>query len=354
MSQETLNSTKVTRNLSCLLIILLVTCIYSGIVQHSTSAQASGAHLIVAQDGSGNYTSIQSAVDAIPAGNPNHTVIYIKSGTYKEIVTVPANKPYVTFFGQDENNTIITYDNYHNKQKPGGGTYGTDGSASVFIAGDHFTAIHVTFQNTAGRVGQAVALSVSADAAYFSNCKFHGWQDTLYAKSGRQYYSNSYIDGNIDYVFGDATATFENTEFYNLGGNGGAVTAQKRSSASETTGFVLSNDTFDGAVPNAVYLGRPWGPYGRVIVMNSQLGADIVAAGWKNWSTADYHLTAYFAEFNNTGPGASTANRISWSHQLTGQETQQYSVDAFLNQDGWLTNAKQALNALIATGFLTK
>jgi pectinesterase len=212
----------------------------------------------------------------------------------------------------------------------------------------------MTFQNTAGQVGQAVAINVTADASYFDNCKFHGWQDTLYAHRGRQYYSNSYIDGNTDYVFGNATAVFENTEFYSLGNKGSAITAQKRMSASETTGFVLINDKIDGAFANSSHLGRPWGPYARVIVMNSQIGPDITAAGWKNWSTADYHLTAYFAEYNNTGPGSNTSNRISWSHQLTAAEAKQYSVDKFLNQDGWLTSTKQALNSLTTAGFLTK
>lgn len=337
-----------------LLLALLVVGISDFSTVNTFIAQASSSHIIVAQDGSGNYKTIQAAINAVPVNNPNHMVIYIKKGIYKEIVTVPSNKPYITFFGQDEKSTIITYNNYHGESKLGGGTYGTQDSASVFINGNHFTATNMTFQNTAGAVGQAVAIDVTADKSYFDHCQFLGWQDTLYAQSGHQYYSNDYIGGNIDYVFGDATAVFETTEFHNLGGNGGTITAQKRASANETTGFVLNNDKIDGTTANAIYLGRPWGPYGRVIVMNSQIGSDIKAAGWKNWSTKDYHLTAYFAEYNNTGPGSNTSNRISWSHQLTAQEAQQYSLNQFLNQDGWLTSAQQALRAVVAAGFLTK
>jgi pectinesterase len=278
-------------------------------------------------------------------------VIYIKTGTYKEVVTVLSNKPYITFYGQDEKNTIITYNNYHGKTKPGGGTFGTGDSASVFIQANDFNATNITFQNTAGDVGQAVAISVTGDRDVFDACQFLGWQDTLYANSGRQYYENSYIDGRVDYVFGDATAVFQNTEFYSVAGNGGTITAQNRASASETTGYVLINDKIDGAVANSTFLGRPWGPYSRVIVMDSSLGSDIEAAGWENWSTADYHLTAYYAEYNNTGPGSNTSGRISWSHQLTAQQAQQYSVNNFLNKDGWLTTAENYLNSVIAAGF---
>ena len=317
-------------------------------------AKTSNFHIIVARDGGGNYKTIQAAVDSIPANNPNHVVIYIKKGTYHEIVTVPPNKPYITFLGQDEKSTIITSKNYNGKPKPGGGTYGTSDSAGVFIQGDHFTAKNITFQNTAGAVGQAVAINVTADFSYFDSCQFLGWQDTLYAHTGRQYYSNSYITGNVDYVFGNATAVFEKTKFHNLGGNGGTITAQKRSASSETTGFVLNSDIIDGAIANSIYLGRPWGPYARVVVMNSQINSDITPDGWRNWSTAGYSRTAYFAEYNNNGSGSNTSRRVSWSHQLTAQEAKQYATDKFLNRKGWLTSAKQALEALSAASFPKK
>lgn len=337
--------------LSCLTALLL-TGLSSSIIGDTTIAQAaSTTKIIVAKDGSGNYTTVQAAVNAVPSNNKNHVVIYIKNGTYQEVVTVPPDKPYITFYGQSEKGTIITYNNYHGKAKPGGGTYGTNDSSSVFIEATDFSAYNLTFQNTAGAVGQAVAMNVTGDRAIFDNCQFLGWQDTLYAHTGRQYYENSYITGRVDYVFGDATAVFQNTEFYNVNSNGGTVTAQNRSSASETTGYVLINDTIDGALANSTYLGRPWGPYARVIVRDSTIGSDIKAAGWENWSTADYHKTAYFAEYNNTGPGSSTSGRISWAHQLTASEAQQYTVNNFLNQDGWLTTAENYLNSVISSGF---
>lgn len=338
-------------SLSCLAALLLIGLfLFTGEDSAITHA-ATVTKIVVAQDGSGNYMTVQAAVNAVPANNSNHVVIYIKKGTYREVVTVPSNKPYITFYGQDEKSTVITYDNYHGKAKPGGGTFGTGDSASVFIQATDFTAYNLTFQNTAGAVGQAVAINGTGDRAVFDNCQFLGWQDTLYAHTGRQYYENSYISGRVDYVFGDATAVFQYSEFYNVNSNGGTITAQNRSSASETTGYVLINDTIAGALANSTYLGRPWGPYARVIVRDSSIGSDITAAGWENWSNADYHTTAYFAEYNNTGPGSSTAGRISWAHQLTASQAQQYTVNNFLNQDGWLTTALNYLSTVIAGGF---
>ncbi len=337
--------------LSCLVALLLTGFSHADIGSTPIAQAASTSKIVVAQDGSGNYKTVQAAVNAVPANNKNQVVIYIKNGTYQEVVTVPSNKPYITFYGESEKGTVITYNNYHGKAKPGGGTFGTGDSASVFIQASDFSAYNITFQNTAGAVGQAVAINVTGDRAIFDNCQFLGWQDTLYAQTGRQYYENSYITGRIDYVFGDATAVFQNTEFYNVNSSGGTITAQKRMSGSETTGYVLVNDKIDGALTNSTYFGRPWGPYARVIVMDSSIGSDINAAGWENWSTADYHKTAYFAEYNNTGPGSNTSGRVSWSHQLTTQQAQQYSVNNFLNQDGWLTTAENYLNSVIAAGF---
>lgn len=337
--------------LSCLTALSLAGLSQVRIGTATIAHAATSTKIIVAQDGSGNYKTVQAAVNAVPANNKNHVVIYIKNGTYKEVVTVPLNKPYITFYGQNEKNTILTYNNYHGKAKPGGGTFGTDDSASVFIQASDFSAYNLTFQNTAGAVGQAVAIDVTGDRAIFDACQFLGWQDTLYAQTGRQYYENSYITGRVDYVFGDATAVFQNSEFYNVNSSGGTITAQKRASASETTGYVLINDKIDGALANSTYLGRPWGPYARVIVRDSSIGSDIQAVGWENWSTADYHKTAYFAEYNNTGPGSGTSGRISWAHQLTATQAQQYTVNSFLNQDGWLTTAKNYLNSVIAIGF---
>jgi pectinesterase len=286
-------------------------------------------------------------VDAVPNNNTTRTVIYIKNGTYKEVVTVPAGKPYITFAGQDKNNTILTYDNYHGKAMPGGGTYGTGTSASVFIEASDFTAVNVTFQNTAGSIAQAVAINVTGDRALFYQDRFLGWQDTLYAHTGRQYYDNVYVDGRTDYIFGDATAYFHQCQLYNL--DGWSITAQNRASASETTGYVFDSCTITGTPANSTILGRPWGPYSRVVYLTCSMDASIKPAGWANWSsTSTNYLHSYYAEYNSTGAGANPQARVSWSHQLTASQAAQFSVKNFLNQDGWLDNAQAFLNWLLA------
>lgn len=308
-------------------------------------ATSAARTLVVAKDGSGQYTTVQSAVNAVPDNDSGWSLIYIKNGTYKEVVTVPTTKTHVSFVGQDESKTIITYDNYASKTKSDGTTYGTDGSASVFLKGNDFFAYNLTFQNSAGNVGQAVALNVSGDRIVFQKVRVLGWQDTLYAKSGRQYYLNADIEGVTDYVFGDATAFFDQCQLHNL--SGWSITAQSRSSASETTGYVFNQCTITGTPSNSTILGRPWRAYARVVYLSCSMDASIEPAGWNDWGNSANQSTAYFAEYNSTGAGANPSARVSWSHQLTSSQAAQFSVNNFLNQDGWLTTANQYVNWVI-------
>ncbi|HLI69258.1 MAG TPA: pectinesterase family protein [Ktedonobacteraceae bacterium] len=328
----------------CLIVFVCALFLSLGLFLNSKPAFAASAArvLVVAQDGSGQYTTVQSAVDAIPANSTGWSLIYIKDGTYKEVVTVPANKPYISFIGQDENKTIITYDNYASKQKPDGSTYGTSGSASVFIQASHFFAYNLTFQNSAGNVGQALAVNATGDQEVFRNVRILGWQDTLYAGSGRQYYENADIEGVTDYIFGDATAFFDHCQLHNL--DGWSITAQSRSSASETTGYVFNQCQITGTPSDSTILGRPWRAYARVIYLNCSMDSSIKPIGWDDWGNAANQSTAYFAEYDSTGAGADPSARATWSHQLTSSQAAQYSLNAFLNQDGWLTVTNEYVN----------
>lgn len=325
--------------------IVLAGALFSGIVSTARAATYTIKTLVVAKDGSGKYSTVQAAVNAVPANNTLRTVIYIKDGTYDEVVTVPANKPFITFAGQDENKTIITHNNYSGKPMSGGGTYNTATSASVFINAPDFLAVNLTFQNTAGAVGQAVAIDVSGDRANFYHVRFLGWQDTLLAWKGRQYYNSVYIDGRTDYIFGDATAYFNQCQIQSL--NGWGITAQYRQSASETTGYVFNGCKITGTPSNSTILGRPWGPYARVVFLNTSMDASIKPAGWANWDNTSNYKTAYFAEYNSSGAGANPSARVSWSHQLTATQAQAYSINSFLNQDGWLNASETFLNWLL-------
>ncbi len=325
--------------------IFLLFALFGGIASTAKAATYTIKTLVVAKDGSGNYSTVQAAVNAVPSNNTTRTVIYIKDGTYDEVVTVPSNKPFITFAGQDENKTIITYNNYSGKPMPGGGTYNTATSASVFINAPDFLAVNLTFQNTAGAVGQAVAIDVAGDRANFYHVRFLGWQDTLLAWKGRQYYNSVYIDGRTDYIFGDATAYFNQCQIQSL--NGWGITAQYRQSASETTGYVFDGCNITGTPSDSTILGRPWGPYARVVFLNTSMDASIKPAGWANWDNTSNYKTAYFAEYNSSGAGANPSARVSWSHQLSAIQAQQYSVNNFLNQDGWLNSSETFLNWLL-------
>jgi pectinesterase len=299
----------------------------------------------VAADGSGQFTSVQAAIDAAPESSKERIVIHIKPGVYKEYISVPPSKTYLTFQGEDANKTILTLDRAASKKRPDGTNYGTSGSASAQISGSNFTAENITFENSAGRgkeVGQAVAIKVTADRSVFRKCRFLGWQDTLYAGSGRQYYKDCYIEGDVDFIFGSAAAVFEDCRIHSKGN--GYVTAQARTEPEQPIGYVFRRCTLTSAPdvqPNSVYLGRPWRPYARVVYTECTLGAHIRPTGWDNWGKAENEKTAWFAEHASKGPGATstdaTVPRVPWARQLGSADMTPFETKRFLaGEDGWV------------------
>ncbi|WP_114790029.1 pectinesterase family protein [Niabella yanshanensis] len=290
---------------------------------------------IVAKDGTGNFTTVQEAIDAVPASNNKRTVIFIKNGTYKEKLTLPATKINVSFVGEDVNKVILTYDDYASKQNEKGVNIGTTGSSSFFIYGDGFTAENITFENSAGPVGQAVAVRVSADRIQFKNCRFLGFQDTLYvhgagAKS-RQYYKNCYIEGTTDFIFGAATVLFENCRIYCK--KGGSYITAANTPKDAAYGMVFIKCAITGENGVSYYLGRPWGDFAKTVFIQSKLPAFIRPEGWHNWGRPSAEQTVHYAEFNNSGAGAATGKRVGWSKQLTKEDAKQYTAKHIFN--GW-------------------
>ncbi|NCD70989.1 pectinesterase family protein [Mucilaginibacter agri] len=290
--------------------------------------------LVVAADGSGDYKTVQQAINAVPDSSQQLTVIYIKKGVYKEKVILPATKLNVKMIGQDKNATILTYDDYHARKDSTGKEIGTSGSASVYIYGAGFSAENLTIQNTAGiDAGQAVALWVAGDKAVFKNCCFLGFQDTLYTfgPGSRQVYIGCYIEGTVDFIFGAATAWFQDCDIFCK--KKGYVTAASTPD-SVKYGYVFKNCRIAGNAPDqSFYLGRPWRPFAKVAYINCELGRQIIATGWDHWGKESNKTTAYYAEYKNTGPGFKPAERVTWSHQLTDQEAAEYTIIKVLN--GW-------------------
>ncbi|MEP6703173.1 MAG: pectate lyase [Acidobacteriota bacterium] len=289
---------------------------------------AANADIIVAPDGSGNATTIQQAIETVPANNKHRVVIRIKAGTYNEQVRVPADKPFISFIGESAERTKITF---HLSNKAAGST---SASYSVYIGGHDFFAENVTFENSFGMGSQAVAVLVDADRAVFRNCRFLGWQDTLYAKNGRQYYENCYIEGRVDYIFGQAAAVFEKCNIHSKGD--GYIAAPMRFAADEPSGFVFIDCTLTSEkTTDGIYLGRPWRDYGRAIFRNTKMDAVIRPEGWHHWEP-QREKTAYFAEYMSTGKGANDAARVKWAHALSETEAKAFTIENFLRgRDGW-------------------
>ncbi|MEJ6980910.1 pectinesterase family protein [Pedobacter sp. P351] len=285
---------------------------------------------VVAADGSGDFKTIQAAVDAAPSGLSAYYLIYIKEGVYKEVVTIPRNKTFIYFRGESADKTILTYDNFSSKLDPNGVAYGTSRSSSVFIKATNFKAENLTFENSAGiNAGQALAISIQADLAAFRNCKFLGNQDTYYAAvNTTQYLKNCHIAGTVDFMFGGSTAVFESCTIHSL--KGGYVTAASTPQGKKY-GYVYLNCKLTGIANDAsVYLGRPWRPYANVVYIDCEMGKHIRSEGWNNWNNSANETTAFYAEYNSTGEGYKPGKRQKWSNQLTKLQAQDYTVAKIL------------------------
>ncbi len=292
---------------------------------------------VVAKDGSGDFQTIQAAFDAVPDFRKNETKILLKPGTYKEKLVLAASKTNISLIGEDAENTLVTYDDFAQKKNKFGEEMGTTGSTSFFVFGDGFYAKNITFENSSGPVGQAVAVRVDGDKVMFEKCRFLGFQDTLYPHGdrSRQYYKDCYIEGTVDFIFGWSTAVFENCEIFSKKG-GSYVTAASTEKDTEF-GFVFIDCKLTGEGENAsAYLGRPWRDYAQTVFINTELGAHIKPEGWHNWSKPNAEKTAFYAEYGSKGPGANASQRVSWSHQLTEEEAAKYTVESVLaGEDDW-------------------
>lgn len=297
---------------------------------------ANDYHFIVDASGKGDFKTVQEAISAVPDFRKNQTIIFIKNGIYKEKLVLPGSKKSVKLIGESVENTILTYDDYAQKKNKFGENMGTSGSSSFYIYGDDFTAENITFENSSGPVGQAVAVQVSGDKAHFKNCRFLGFQDTLYTYGygSRQFYENCYIEGTTDFIFGAATAYFKECEIYCKKG-GSYITA---ASTPDTTmfGYVFKDCKIRGEEGASYYLGRPWRPYAKTVFINCELGDFIKPVGWDFWGKESNKQTAFYAEYKNKGKGFRPAERVKWSHQLSTEEVENYSLDKVLS--GWKPN----------------
>ncbi|XP_047181981.1 putative pectinesterase/pectinesterase inhibitor 28 [Vigna umbellata] len=304
------------------------------------------AHVVVAKDGSGNFTTINEALKHVPMKNLRPFIIYIKEGVYDEYVEVSRNMTHVVMIGDGGRKSRITGSkNFID----GVGTYKT---ASAAIIGDFFVAIGMGFENTAGaEKHQAVALRVQSDRSIFYKCRMDGYQDTLYAHAMRQFYRDCTISGTIDFVFGDAVAVLQNCTFVvrkPLANQQCIVTAQGRKESNQPSGLVIHGGSivsdplyYPVRFDNKAYLARPWKNFSRTIFMDSFIDDLITPDGYMPWQTLEGLSgmdTCFYAEINNHGPGADISKRVKWEgiKALTKDVATGFLPSPFFHGDDWI------------------
>ena len=296
-----------------------------------TWAQERRDTLVVSRDGTGDFRTLQEAVESARAFMDSTVTIYVKNGVYKEKVIVPSWVENIDIIGEDRDKTIITYDDHANINK-----MGTFRTYTVKVEGSDITFKNLTIENNAAQLGQAVALHTEGDRLKFINCRILGNQDTIYtgAKFTRLYFKDCYIDGTTDFIFGPSTALFENCMIHSK--RNSYVTAASTPKEAKY-GYIFKHCKLT-AEPGVdkVYLGRPWRPYAYTLFIECELGKHIVPAGWHNWGKQSNEETARYMEYKNTGEGANVSERVAWSKQLTKKEAEAVTVDAiFGTQSNW-------------------
>ena len=311
--------------------------------------------ITVAKDNSGDFNSIQQAVDSIPAGTPE--TIYIKKGIYKERVEVRKNN--ISFVGESTDDTIITESYYARMIMPDGSKRGTFRSYTFFVYADNFTASNLTFENAAGfgdEFGQAIAVYAEGDNITFRNCKILGHQDTLFTgplpmkekqpggftgptidgirRVVHQLYEDCYIAGEIDFIFGSATAYFKNCTLFALNRNQeiNAYYTAPSTYEGQAFGYVFESCTFTGnCPPKSVALSRPWRIHAKTVLLNCNYSDQIIDKGFTDWNKPESHETVYYAEYNGHGEGFKPEKRAAYVHQLNESEAARYTLENVMN-----------------------
>ncbi len=276
----------------------------------------------VAKDGSGDYKYIQDAINAMRVYPLMPIVLYIKNGVYNEKIVLPDTNTDVCFIGQSVDSTIITFSDYSGRDK-----HTTFTSYTAKISGNRFSAENITFANAAGPVGQAVALHVDADQAVFRNCRFLGNQDTIFTggETSRQLFTDCYIEGTTDFIFGPATAVFQNCIIHCKANS--FITAASTTKGKKFGYVFMDCKVTTEASVDKLYLGRPWRAFAKTVFIRCALPKAIDLKGWHNWNNPENEKTVFYAEYKNTGAGSNTGSRVTWSYQLMNKKAKSYTIE---------------------------
>ncbi len=289
---------------------------------------------VAAADGSGQFKTVQAAIDAAPNDSPKPFVVLVRAGVYKELIVIPREKKHLKLIGQSGAKVVLTNDLNANRPGADGKPLGTFRTASTVIEADDFEVQNITFENSFGVGSQALAVRVTGDRCVFRECKFLGWQDTVLLDSGRQYFRDCFIAGHVDFIFGGATAVFDRCVIHCLAP--GYITAAS-TPENQPYGFVFRDCKITGE-PNAKksYLGRPWRPFAAVAFLNTTMDDVIRPEGWHNWGDPAKEKTARFVEYKSVGAGANEEKRVLWTRRLADDKTQEFSAQNVLKgRDNW-------------------
>lgn len=293
--------------------------------------------IVVSRDGTGQFRTVDEAIEVCRAFTDYHKVIYVKNGVYKEKIIMPSWLQNIEICGESRDKTIITWDDHANiKMKDIDRNMGTFRTYTLRVDGNMITFKNITIENNAARLGQAVALHTEGDKLIFINCRILGNQDTIYTgKAGtRLFFRDCLIEGTTDFIFGPSTAWFENCEIRSRSNS--YITAAS-TPQTQPYGYIFNNcriTALEGV--DKVYLGRPWRDYGYTLFMNCHLGKHIRPEGWHHWQQ-HREKTARYLEYNNSGEGAATTARAPWSRRLTKKEAAQITLEnVFSISDKWL------------------
>ncbi|CAN6467254.1 unnamed protein product [Victoria cruziana] len=300
----------------------------------------------VAQDGSGNFTSLRDALDSVEEKNKRRIIIQIAPGIYREKVVIKKKKPFITLLGDSRDPPTFTGNDTAATLGGDGKPMRTYHSPTVAINSHYFVAINIRFENTApnpeiGQIGgQAVALRISGNKAAFYNCSFFGHQDTLYDHKGVHYFKDCFIQGSVDFIFGYGRSLYENCQMNSISTNVASVTAQKRTNVSLSSGFSFLNGTVSGS--GLVYLGRAWGDHSRVVFSYTYLDKVVIPEGWNDWGIPARESSVYYGEYKCSGPGANMTERVHWIRSLSFEEALPFLGTHFIDGQKWLWAAQPA------------
>ncbi|MQL93118.1 hypothetical protein Taro_025757 [Colocasia esculenta] len=290
--------------------------------------------IFVAKSGGGNFSTIQEAIDAVPYNNNQWTRIHVAAGR-REKVAIPRGKEFIMLEGEGSDKTSIEWVAHASA------TVSVPDTATFTLLADNFVAKRIAIKNVYNSPegypsAQALAAIIWGDKAAFYDCSFISYQDTLCDMDGHHYFSNCYIEGAVDFIFGRGRSMYEGCTLYASGhpSSVGWLTAQGRNSSKDMSGFVFNHCTVTG--PGKTYLGRAWGAFARVIFYQTYMSDNVVPEGWQAWDNEGHQAQIIYAESECTGPGSDTSKRVPWEKKLSGHNLEKYVSLRFVNRDGWL------------------